>query len=562
MAADDESPGPTLPPSTSVPPHPLPSLSPLPPAVPQASSYPPPAALEAFVEAAPISADESSFVAPFAFPPDSAPPIQPEYAEEVQVDLGPIAVDGTLFLPPGGDAAEALNAGEPSFLSPALLDLPESLPPLNPALISPPPVPSHGPVEYPSPPPELELPYGPFSFPPAAPSPHSPSENLYDSDDDDAESYQSEVLIQEQLVGPRSAPASIDGDARMDDEMSAAGSSSDGGETQDNELDFGSESDEDELYIEEASGRDEGSVRGEENSPLVVEDQPAGSGRAGEEDEEDLEYEMLYGAREEKADDGRARKRRRIDSDAEEEEEQASTAGDFSRPQSVVLQEEQMTGSEPARSRAGSFDSPPPAPPSLLRRAFAFATSTPNGTLPAVFSPSATIDQHAPEASTSRLPPSFLAHAHDAFGQGSQREVSPGAGLSSRRASQSLSPVFGTPNALLRLPADSMALDSPSAGSNAAGDVSLGEDMEMSFADLPAEWVGDPSKRNVGAIAIPLGLQRPLQKASYQRRVDLSATPLETPVAGQAKIHNAPSQLSYKPSPLQLASVLVPPAIL
>lgn len=471
------------------------------------------------------------------------------------MNIGSVDLDGTAFPLPAGPVLTP-SAGEPAFLSPALLDLPDSFLPPAPTAVSPPSVPSNQPLERFEPPPQLELPYDPFSFPSTVPYHHSPSANIYDSEDDDAESYQSEVLIQEQLVGPRSASPSLDGDAQMDESVSASGSSSDGGETQDNELDFGSESDEDELYIEYASGRegDQGGVLGEEDSRLVVEDQSARFGREGEEDEEDLEYEMLYGAREEEVGDGRARKRRRIDSDNEEEE---STAGDFSRAHSAALQEDPITGcgSGSARSRAASFESPPPAPRSLLRRAFAFATSTPNGLLPASFSASAAIERPDPEASTSGLSPSFPAHAHDAFGQGSPREGSPGAGVSPRRASQSLSPGFGPPHPLPCLPAENMALDSSSAAPDAVGDVSLGEDMEMSFADLPADWVGDPSKRDAGAIAIPL--QRPLQKASYQRRVDLSATPLGTPVAAQSKIHNAPSQLSYKPSPLQLAFVLV-----
>lgn len=79
-----------------------------------------------------------------------------------------------------------------------------------------------------------------------------------------------------------------------------------------------------------------------------------------------------------------------------------------------------------------------------------------------------------------------------------------------------------------------------------AGDRTL--DMDMSFADLPADLVADPSRRSAGAVSISAAAAAPKPvKASYERKVDLSGgTPAAPPKAA--------SKVSYKPSPLACVS--------
>ncbi|BGP38872.1 hypothetical protein JCM10449v2_002810 [Rhodotorula kratochvilovae] len=91
-----------------------------------------------------------------------------------------------------------------------------------------------------------------------------------------------------------------------------------------------------------------------------------------------------------------------------------------------------------------------------------------------------------------------------------------------------------------------------------AGDVAdQSMDMEMSFADLPAELLADLSRRAAGAISIavpppPAGAS----KATYERRaggppkVDLSSTPVASGSGQGIVVHGKPAKLSYKPSPL------------
>ncbi|GAA5936160.1 hypothetical protein JCM3775_003599, partial [Rhodotorula graminis] len=84
-------------------------------------------------------------------------------------------------------------------------------------------------------------------------------------------------------------------------------------------------------------------------------------------------------------------------------------------------------------------------------------------------------------------------------------------------------------------------------------------DMDMSFADLPADLLADLSRRAGGAISIPVAASTMAAKAATGRRVgpdgapaaklDLSSTPLgEGP--SELVLHNQPHKLSYKPSPL------------
>lgn len=86
------------------------------------------------------------------------------------------------------------------------------------------------------------------------------------------------------------------------------------------------------------------------------------------------------------------------------------------------------------------------------------------------------------------------------------------------------------------------------------GDLTLGEeDMDMSFADLPNDLVGDPSKRAKGKISLSALGNGGLSKASYTRKQlkDFSpATPVQAKVG---TVFNGPTLdgLSYKPSPIQ-----------
>ncbi|GAA5821072.1 hypothetical protein JCM3770_000078 [Rhodotorula araucariae] len=93
-----------------------------------------------------------------------------------------------------------------------------------------------------------------------------------------------------------------------------------------------------------------------------------------------------------------------------------------------------------------------------------------------------------------------------------------------------------------------------------AGDDDQSMDMDMSFADLPAELLADLSRRAGGAISIAVP-PPPVSKATYERRttgaptLDLSSTPVASGSGRGVVVHNKPAKLLYKPSPLARAPV-------
>ncbi|GAA5893719.1 hypothetical protein JCM8208_001226 [Rhodotorula glutinis] len=84
-------------------------------------------------------------------------------------------------------------------------------------------------------------------------------------------------------------------------------------------------------------------------------------------------------------------------------------------------------------------------------------------------------------------------------------------------------------------------------------------DMDMSFADLPADLLADLSRRAGGAISIPVGSSTAATRRAHGRRVgpdgaptaklDLSSTPVGAD-SPELVLHSKPPKLSYKPSPL------------
>ncbi|GEM12768.1 hypothetical protein Rt10032_c26g6785 [Rhodotorula toruloides] len=267
------------------------------------------------------------------------------------------------------------------------------------------------------------------------------------------------------------------------------------------------------------------------------------------------------------------RKRRRLDSVS-----RASAVGD----------DDAMSDISRVTSRAVSVDSShvhdlthsptrlAPLPPQVSDQALAEATPF---RPPADFSPSTSTPSRPMPARDSAAPaspsadPNLLILPRKRRGDDDD-DIEEGELVSDDDAASSTAPAYppfhafaGAASLASRAPFDRAA----SAPYDHAADASM--DMDMSFADLPADLLADPSRRAAGAVSIPISSRASsaapsaasgpafemgkafyVGKASYERR-KASATPADlpggAPVPPKSSVPRpAASKLSYKPSPL------------
>ncbi|GJN89938.1 hypothetical protein Rhopal_002927-T1 [Rhodotorula paludigena] len=357
----------------------------------------------------------------------------------------------------------------------------------------------------------------------------SSSDSSDDESDDDA--------VASALVGERrtSAPASVPPEEHASSSSSSASSS-------DSSSDSGSDDDAADDAVEDAA----------DDSDAISNLEEAVHENAGDEDDEQAQASALpfdLGSADEADDDGddqpddslelaahaARRKRRRLDSGAAlntatEDEDDDDLDGEAGAAYST------------ATSRAGSLD-PVLSPPKR--------TSHPPPDHPLHATVSASAVDEADELEEGELPSE---EAHPAPAAASSRF------LTAEQARSS-----SAPSALY--PAHGAAVDDPFAlsasGSGLAGAVGrphappasdvddAGDrtlDMDMSFADLPADLVADPSRRPAGAVSIPAAAAAPKPlKASYERKVDLSGGTPAAPPKAASKVSYKPSTLAHPP---------------
>ncbi|ORY91799.1 hypothetical protein BCR35DRAFT_77056 [Leucosporidium creatinivorum] len=87
--------------------------------------------------------------------------------------------------------------------------------------------------------------------------------------------------------------------------------------------------------------------------------------------------------------------------------------------------------------------------------------------------------------------------------------------------------------------------------------------VDMSLPDVPSNLTAAGSSTATAPISIqPITIPRARERATYQRRVDLSSTPVGTPVVVEAKVRDDRGKVTYRPSPLQPACVSLASSLL
>lgn len=388
----------------------------------------------------------------------------------------------------------------------------------------------------------------------------TPSEDDGEYESEDSASYESEDLVREQLVGPRGSDSGADDSARAFDPSAARDEGPDA-ET------YGDESDQgDSILFEDGDDDDESDIDG---APVELESVQPG------------QFEHERDPRHEGSDAEPSRKRRRLsppdspqpwqspagmndfeegeipDDEPLERSPSAVDLGDFSPVFSFFQQERSRLSSaaQPARLETSTPVRRPSSVPNRLVPTPPGVDSSPllvsrvdgtdrDSSVFATRPAASTSSPRPPLTSLGPIPfPSYSRSDYD----GSDVPSSPVFNLPVAQplAASASHPARGALPPHLR-PRQSAGSASDADEADLDGDTTM--DMDMSFDDLPADLVGDPTRRVKGPISI---LQRPLplEKASYQRRI---VQPLDlhpaTPKAGPAV---KPMKLSYVPSPIQ-----------